>query len=128
NEFFNLEGRKFNTSEGWFIPEDSIKGRFSVDALRYALTTMMPETADSDWSWREFQSRINDDLADNLGNFVARTLRFATRFLGGTIPALGPLRPQDEAILAEGRVAAVEMGEHLAGFAFRKSCQRLMAL
>src|SRR5690606_22991122 len=78
NEFFNLEGRKFNTSEGWFIPEDSIKGRFSVDALRYALTTMMPETADSDWSWREFQSRINDDLADNLGNFVARTLRFAT--------------------------------------------------
>jgi len=127
NEFFNLEGKKFNTSKGWFIPEDSIKDRFPVDSVRYALTTMMPETADSDWSWREFQSRLNDDLADNIGNFVSRTLRFAERFLDGKLPDLGPLLPQDEEILTAGETAAKEICEHFAAFSFRKACARLMA-
>ena len=127
NEFFNLEGKKFNTSKGWFIPESSIKGRFSVDALRYALTTMMPETADSDWSWREFQARLNDDLADNLGNFVARTLRFAERFLDGVIPDLQDLTPRDEDMLAAGKTAADEFSGLLAAFSFRRACSRLMA-
>ncbi|MEE2886004.1 MAG: methionine--tRNA ligase [Planctomycetota bacterium] len=127
NEFFNLEGRKFNTSKGWFIPEASIKGRFPVDSVRYALTTMMPETADSDWSWREFQSRLNDDLADNIGNFVSRTLRFAERFLDGEIPDLGELTAEDQEILSAGDTAATEIGEHFAAFSFRKACLRLMA-
>lgn len=127
NEFFNLEGRKFNTSKGWYIPEASIRDRFSVDALRYALATMMPETADSDWSWREFQSRVNDELADNFGNFVARTLRFAERFLDGRLPAIGATTASDEAILAAGGAAATEMAAHFRGFSFRRACQRLMA-
>ncbi len=128
NEFFNLEGKKFNTSAGWFIPEESIKGHYPVDSIRYALCTMMPETADSDWSWKEFQSRLNDDLADNLGNFVARTLRFAERFCDGVIPELGELRSQDQDILAAGEAASKEIAEHLASFNFRKACLRLMAL
>jgi methionyl-tRNA synthetase len=127
NEFFNLEGRKFNTGEGWFIPEESIKGRFPVDSLRYALTTMMPETADSDWSWREFQSRLNDDLADNIGNFVSRTLRFAERFMDSEIPDLGELTAEDKEALAAGTTAATEISEHFASFSFRKACLRLMA-
>jgi methionyl-tRNA synthetase len=126
NEFFNLEGRKFNTSKGWFVPPESVAD-FPVDALRYALATMMPETADSDWSWREFQSRVNDDLADNLGNFVARTLRFAERFLDGRLPARGKPLPQDEAILGAGSAAADEMAACWRTFQFRKACQRLMA-
>jgi methionyl-tRNA synthetase len=127
NEFFNLEGRKFNTSAGWYIPEESVKGRYPVDALRYALTTMMPETADSDWSWREFQARLNDDLADNLGNFVARTLRFAERFLDGVVPPPGELTDADKDILEEGRRAAEDMKSLILGFGFRKAAQRLMA-
>lgn len=127
NEFFNLEGRKFNTSKGWYIPEDSLASRVSVDALRYALTTMMPETADSDWSWREFQSRINDDLADNLGNFVARTLRFAERYTEGALAPLGDMTADDDAILAAGERAAGEIADHIRAFGYRKACQRLMA-
>ena len=127
NEFFNLEGRKFNTSAGWYIPDESIKGRYPVDALRYALTTMMPETADSDWSWREFQARLNDDLADNLGNFVSRTLRFGERFLDGVIPPPGDLAEPDREILEEGRRAAADIRSAIMGFGFRKAAQRLMA-
>jgi len=126
NEFFNLEGKKFNTSAGWYIPEESIKGKYSIDQLRYALTTMMPETADSDWSWKEFQSRLNDDLADNLGNFVARTFRFAERFLDAEIPSLKDPTDADEAILAEGKAAAEDIAASLQTFQFRKACHRLM--
>jgi methionyl-tRNA synthetase len=94
NEFFNLEGSKFNTSSGWYIPQDAIADVPS-DALRYALCTMMPETADSEWTWAEFQSRVNADLADNLGNFVTRTLRFVERFFDGTIPDWPNGTPRD---------------------------------
>lgn len=127
NEFFNLEGRKFNTSAGWFIPEDAVRGRYPKDALRYALTTMMPETADSDWSWKEFQSRVNDDLADNLGNFVSRTLRFAERFLDGKIAELAEPTDDDRNALAAGGDAATRMSACLDRFQFREACRELMA-
>ncbi len=128
NEFFNLEGSKFNTSRGWYIPADSLAWRVPADALRYALTAMMPETADSDWSWTEFQARVNGELADNLGNFVSRTLRFAERFTDGILPPLGPLSAAEAAILGATESAAVEVQGLLHKFQFRRACQRLMAL
>ncbi len=128
NEFFNLEGKKFNTSAGWYIPEGALDGTVSPDALRYALCTMMPETADSEWTWSELQSRINDDLADNLGNFASRTLRFLEKFFDGVIPAWSEPNEADEALLAAAKAHADEFRAHLDKFQFRKACQALMAL
>ncbi len=128
NEFFNLEGQKFNTSAGWYIPEDSIRGKYPTDALRYALCSMMPETADSDWTWSEFQSRLNNELADNLGNFVTRTMRFIERFFDGVVPATLELRDADQALLDAAKTHAVEMQQNLHEFKFRKACQTLMSL
>lgn len=128
NEFFNLEGRKFNTSSGWFIPEQAIKGRFPVDVLRYALCTMMPETADSEWTWEEFKSRVNDDLADNLGNFVTRTMRFLEKFFDSVIPAAPKLRSQDQELLDTAKKAAEEFEDALRSFGFRRGAQVLMGL
>lgn len=128
NEFFNLEGRKFNTSSGWFIPEDALDGVASRDALRYALCSMMPETADSEWTWTEFQSRVNDDLADNIGNFASRTLRFIEKFFDAKIPAWSTPAAQDEALLQEARDRTAEFQAQLGAFQFRRACQTLMLL
>lgn len=128
NEFFNLQGNKFNTSAGWLIPEDSCVKDVPVDALRYALCTMMPETADSEWTWEEFQSRVNNDLADNLGNFVSRTLRFVERFFDGVVPAATGLDAPDDELLAHAKACGAEFQEHLHAFRFRRACQTLMAL
>ncbi len=125
NEFFNFEGRKFNTSSGWVIPEEAVADD-PTDALRYALTTMMPETADSEWTWEEYRSRVNDDLADNLGNLVTRTLRFVEKFFDGRIPALGELSERDAELQQEARKAAAEVQEHLHAFRFRRACQAMM--
>jgi methionyl-tRNA synthetase len=127
NEFFNLEGRKFNTSAGWYVDPDAVAG-VPVDAVRYALTTMMPETADSDFSWRDFQARVNDELADNLGNFVSRTLRFLERLFGNKVPAHSPPAPADRVLLEAATAAAAELADLFGTFQFRRATARLMQL
>lgn len=80
NEFLNLEGQKFSKSRNWSIDLiDFIKDfpdESSIDALRYTLLMNLPETHDSDFTWRDFQLRNNSELAAILGNFVNRTIQF----------------------------------------------------
>ena len=88
NEFLNLEGRKLSTSKGWAVWLEEYLDFFEADLLRYVLGTTLPETKDSDFSWNDFQSRVNSELADILGNFVFRTLSFTERFFDGAVPKL----------------------------------------
>jgi methionyl-tRNA synthetase len=92
NEFLNLEGRKFSKSRNWAIDLLQYKERFPEpehsDMLRYVLTMNMPETKDSDFTWKDFQARVNNELASILGNFVNRVLQFTHRTTGGIVPAL----------------------------------------
>ena len=127
NEFFNFEGRKFNTSSGWFVPEESV-AEDPTDVLRWALCSMMPETADSEWTWTEFQARVNGDLADNLGNFVTRTLRFVEKFFEGRVPpAAGQPRANELAMHANAERAVREVDASLAEFRFRKAIAAILA-
>ena len=70
NEFLNLEGRKLSTSRGWAVWLHEYLEDFEPDLLRYALGTTLPESKDSDFSWKDFQTRVNNELAAVLGNFV----------------------------------------------------------
>lgn len=88
NEFLNLEGRKLSTSKGWAVWLHEYLDYFEPDLLRYALGTTLPETKDSDFSWKDFQNRVNNELADILGNFVFRTSSFTERFFNGSVPTL----------------------------------------
>jgi len=86
NEFLNLEGRKLSTSKGWAVWLDEYLDEFEPDLLRYVLGTTLPEAKDSDFSWKDFQARVNGELADILGNFVFRTTSFTQRFYDGSVP------------------------------------------
>ena len=76
NEFMNLEGRKLSTSRGWavWLHEylQDIPGR--QDELRYTLLCNLPETKDADFSWQDYQLRVNSELVAILGNFVNRVM------------------------------------------------------
>ncbi len=93
NEFLNIEGDKLSTSRNWAVWLHEYLEDFDPDLLRYALATMLPETKDADFNWAEFQTRVNSELADVLGNFVNRTMTFAERFSNGKVPEL--VRPND---------------------------------
>lgn len=92
NEFLNLEGEKFSKSRNWGIDLKNYLADFPedqhVDALRYALAMTFPETRDSDFTWKDFQARVNNELASKLGNFVNRSLQFIPRNFNGAVPAL----------------------------------------
>jgi methionyl-tRNA synthetase len=101
NEFLNLEGQKLSTSRGWAVWLQDYLEDFDADVLRYALGTTLPETKDSDFSWKEFQNRNNSELADILGNFLFRTLSFTDRFFEGKVPELVSPTERDLAALSE---------------------------
>ena len=97
NEFMNLEGDKMSTSRGWSIEmEDYINdfvkkdngGDMMVDALRYYLTQIAPETKDSEFTWKGFQDAVNSELVAIFGNFVNRAMVLMHKLCNGKVPPL----------------------------------------
>lgn len=97
NEFLNLEGDKMSTSRGWSVEmeeyiDDFIKkengGPQLADSLRYYLTTIAPETKDSDFTWKGFQDANNSELVAKFGNFVNRTFVLMHKLCHGKVPPL----------------------------------------
>ncbi len=92
NEFLNLEGNKFSKSRNWSIDLKDFIADFEneqcIDTLRYALASILPENKDSDFTWKDFQAKNNNELAAILGNFINRTTQFIHKYMGGRIPIL----------------------------------------
>jgi methionyl-tRNA synthetase len=98
------------------------------DYWRYYLVANAPENDDADFTWEHFQAVVNKDLADTLGNFVNRTVRFAASRFEGRVPQGGELATLERALLSEleERVRAYE--RHLEQLAFRKAAGELRAI
>jgi methionyl-tRNA synthetase len=95
NEFMNLEGDKMSTSRNWKLDmqeyiDDFIKkengGPQLADALRYYLTTILPETKDSEFTWKGFQDAVNGELVAIFGNFINRTFVLMHKLTNGKVP------------------------------------------
>ena len=128
NEFLNLEGQKFSTSRNWAVWLDDALDEFPADYLRYALCSILPESKDADFSWRDFGARINNELADTLGNLVHRCVTFCVRSFEGRVPPLeGPSDVDREALdqLARTTRAVADSIEH---YRFREALAELMNL
>ena len=119
NEFLNLEGQKLSTSRGWAVWADEALDDFSADQLRYALAVGLPETKDADFTWADFQARVNGELADVLGNFVNRALTFTARFTDGVVPELVAPSDNDAAMLAALASAPADIAAAYDGFRIR---------
>ncbi|MCB5229538.1 MAG: methionine--tRNA ligase [Candidatus Cloacimonetes bacterium] len=88
NEFMNLEGDKISTSKNWAIWVNEFLQDFPADYLRYYLAVNAPEKGDSDFSFADFQLRINSELNNVLGNLANRVFAFASKHFEGVIPAV----------------------------------------
>jgi len=101
NEFLNYEGLKFSKSRGWGVDLKDFLEKFPPDPLRYYLASIMPENRDTDFYWRDFQAKNNNELADIFGNFVNRTLSFTEKHFNRQVPEIKRLRPIDENLLKQ---------------------------
>jgi methionyl-tRNA synthetase len=103
NEFLNLEvfvngerhPMQMSTSRNLAVWLHEALDDFPADLLRFYLASILPETADVNFSWREFQERVNSDLIGNLGNYINRTLSFLERYFDGE--ATYPGEPSEDA-------------------------------
>ncbi len=128
NEFLNIEGKKLSTSRGWAVWLHEFLQDFDADYLRYTLAATLPETKDTDFNWSDFQARVNNELADVLGNFVNRTLSFTNRFFDGTVPPLvGPSVYDEEVLEAIGGFPE-KIARSYEAFRFREAVQETMNL
>ncbi|MEM7308051.1 MAG: methionine--tRNA ligase [Planctomycetota bacterium] len=128
NEFYNLQGRKFNTSDNWTIPLDEFFTNYDAEAARFYLISSMPETADSEWRWDEFQRCVNSSLADTIGNLVTRVLRFVGKHWDGRIPPLtGEHVEELDRVLLTECGAIVDPGASVRAYRFRRASEELIA-
>ncbi|MBK6938085.1 MAG: methionine--tRNA ligase [Chitinophagaceae bacterium] len=137
NEFLNLEGDKMSTSRNWkldmrdyiddFVKKENLPtgqaggGGQMVDALRYYLTSIAPETKDSEFTWKGFQTAYRSELSDIFGNFVNRTFVLMHKLCGGKVPKLHTelLDENDKAMIADIESTAAEVQSALEFYHFR---------
>jgi methionyl-tRNA synthetase len=128
NEFLNLEGQKLSKSRGWSIDVEEFLAKFPADPLRYYLAVSLPESRDSDFYWREFQAKHNNELADILGNFINRSLAFCKRTFAGKVPKRGVLNDHDRTMIEALRRAPVEAADRFDHYRFRDGVFEIMNL
>lgn len=85
NEYLMFRGGKLSKSRGGAIDIPSVLEHFDADVLRYYLSAVMPDTHDSEFTWTDFETKVNNELASNLGNYWHRSLSFTFKNYG-TVP------------------------------------------
>ncbi len=128
NEFLNFEGQKFSKSRGWGIDLAEFLDRFPADPLRFYLGVSLPEYRDSDFTWKEFQAKNNNELADIFGNLVNRTLAFCQRTFQGVVPPQGALDGRDREMLAVLAQTPAAAGAYMDAYRFRDAIAEVMNL
>ena len=88
NQFVNLEGDKLSTSRNWAVwVNDYVKDLpGKQDELRYHMIKNMPEQKDSEFTWKGFQDSVNNELVNNLANFINRVIVLTNKYYDGIIP------------------------------------------
>jgi methionyl-tRNA synthetase len=121
NEFLNLEGRKFSKSEHWAVWINDYLKTYDPDPLRYLLSANMPEFADTDFTWKEYVRRNNDELIANWGNLANRVLTFTYKNFDQCVPAPGELTDADRALIEKSEAAFARVGDALERVRFKEA-------
>ena len=112
-EFILFNNQKFSKSHRIGVWMDEALHIAPPDYWRYLLIALRPETKDANFTWKDFQARVNADLNDVLGNFIHRTLTFIKNNFSGSLPAPGELDERDNAILGRLRDSPARAGAYL---------------
>ena len=114
NEFLNLEGQKISTSRNWavWLNEYLEEMPNRKDELRYVLTSIAPETKDSEFTWKDYQIRVNSELVGIMGNFANRVLVLMQKYYEGVMPTVETIQEKyrlfDRAAMVGGKHPMVE--------------------
>ena len=128
NEYLNFSGKEFSKSRNWAVWLPDFLEKYSADSLRYYLTSIMPETSDSDFTWEGYVSSNNNELVANLGNFIHRILTMSHKNFDGKIPKFESESESTKEIIERCNNAIKEVGTSISKRRFREALNNLMAL
>ena len=128
NEFLTIEGKKLSTSRNWAIWVPDYLESYDPDPLRYALSINMPETGDTDFSWREFFRRNNDELVATYGNLVNRVLSFTNRNFDSVVPDPGALDTPTNELMSKAKEALQNVDSSISQCRFKDGIKAAMTL
>ncbi len=130
NEFLNLEGQKISTSRNHAVWLHEYLQDFTrkTDELRYYLTAIMPENADSDFTWKGFQLAVNSELVAIIGNFIHRVAVLLHKFYDGKIPSETGMGDREKNLFDNLKQTADTIDSHLQQFRFRDAQSALVDL
>lgn len=123
NEFLNLEGDKLSTSRNWAVWLHEYIEEFpeKTDELRYVLTSILPENKDSEFTWKDFQDRVNNELVAIFGNFVNRVVVLTNKYYEGIVPESSEVTESDKDIIEEIKKTTIQISESIEAYRFREA-------
>ncbi|GFR80555.1 methionine--tRNA ligase [Elysia marginata] len=128
NEFLNLEGQKLSTSKNHAVWLHEYLKDFpnKKDELRYVLISNTPETKDADFTWKDFQAKVNNELVAIFGNFVNRVIVLTHKYYGGKVPHTTTILTQDKEVLKALKNFPIRIGKLIELYRFREAQQEMM--
>ena len=121
-------GGKFSTSNKRGVFMDQALELLPSDYWRWYLTAYGPEGSDAQFTWDHFQSSVNTDLANVLGNMVNRVLKFATSRFDGVVPDGGETGEHEAWLASEVEMRLKAIASHYEAMEFRKAAAETRAL
>jgi methionyl-tRNA synthetase len=92
-----LHNKKISKSRNWYISLREFISTFNPDYLRFYIASISPSNQDDiNFDWDVFYSKINNELIDNIGNFINRTLSFTKKHYDGIVPEPGIYQDEDQ--------------------------------
>lgn len=128
NEFLNLEGDKLSTSRNHAVWLHEYLEEFpgKQDELRYVLTSILPETSDSEFTWKDFQARINNELVAILGNFINRVLVLSDKYFEGRVEPATRIGQVEQDVFAELARYPDQIEDLIGQYKFREALAQFM--
>jgi methionyl-tRNA synthetase len=126
--WWTVEGEKMSKSLGNFIDVRPLIDEFGLDPVRFFLLREVPFGGDGDFSRKSLMTRLNVELANDLGNLAQRTLSFIAKNAGGVVPPRGKLNEADHALMAIADGLAVRVRDAVERLAFHEALEDIWKL
>ncbi|MEC8440240.1 MAG: methionine--tRNA ligase [Chloroflexota bacterium] len=128
NEYLNFSGKQFSKSKNWAVWVSDFLKEYDSEALRYYLTSIMPESSDSDFTWDSFFESNNNELVATFGNLVNRIQSLIKNNFDNVVPNFEKIDDKDNEMISEIKRSFESTGNFLEKRQFRNSLKEIMNL